>query len=395
MTRLELKFLLAQQEYPSVSITLALAEKMPERAGNSTKVNNAIAAAREHLLQEFSEEESAPIIKKLREAAQKLDYEHMSAQGLALFANKNVVQSYLFPVPVADRVVVDASFEVREVLSALSRTPKYWVLSLSEKPSRLFYGIGHTLTEIIEPEKDAAGNDVDGFPYSYLPPDVHSKGELIGEYGQQFRGSVGHGGGGRVTQSLGNDARHLDDDKLKFIERVFKLAERFLKAERLPLFLVCENENHGFFEKAAHGYPVAGWLRGDYCKRTAHGLAQAIWPLVQEHLAEQCKKKIALFEEEAMGSKKHAFGMHSVWRVAEEGRVHDLLVEEGFVVSGIVDPDNKFHVIVTDQEKKPDVAVDLVNELIELVMSKGDGLVTFCPPGSLKKYEHVAAILRY
>ena len=396
MTRLELKFLLSQQEYPSVSITVALSSTMPDRAQNVTKVKTAIAAAKEQLLQEFTQEECKPVLDKLYAAEQGLDYEHMSAQGVAIFANKQVVQTYLFPVSVADRVVIDSSFEVREVILALSRTPKYWVLVLSEKPSRLFYGIGDVLTEIIEPAKDALGQDQDGFPYTFLPSNIDKKSDLHDSSGQQFRGSVGHTGDGHVKQSLGNDARHLDEQKLKFVERVFKLADRFLKVEPLPLIIVCENKNHAFFEKASHGYQVAGWLRGDYCKRNAHGLAEAVKPLIQEYFEKQCTEKITEFEEEAMGTNKHAFGINAVWRAAQEGRVRELLVEESFVVTGIVDPDNKFHIIVTEQQKKPAVVVDLVNDLIEVVLSKGDDArVVFCKPGSLKKYESIAAILRY
>lgn len=94
-----------------------------------------------------------------------------------------------------------------------------------------------------------------------------------------------------------------------------------------------------------------------------------------------------------MGTSKHATGIQAVWNAAQEGRVHELLVEQDFTVFGRVDKEDPFNIMITEQ--KSEGAHDLVNELIEIVMKKGDGTVTFCPPNSLKNYDHVAAVLRY
>lgn len=371
MTRRDLELLQAQQEYPSVSITVGLAKTMPDRKNNVTKVRDSIKAAQERLLKECSESEAKPLIERLQTAFEDIDFERTSAQGLAIFVNKKVSQIYLLPVAITDRVIVDKAFEVRDILQAISRMPRYWVLELSEKPSRLFYGVFDELIEIIEPAQDEFGVDKDGFPYSY----VATEDERI-----------------RQTQrkDLAQDASYFDGHKEKFFERVFKLAERFIKVESLPLVIISTEKNHSLFEKASHNYPIAVWVHGDYCKRNAHDIAQVVWPEVKKYIDQQVEKKIANFEEKAVGTRKHAFGFQNVWRDAQEGRVHELLVEEGFAVGGAVDPKNPTHLTLDKNAGN-----DLVNDLIELVLSKGDATVTFCKPGSLKKYEQVAAVLRY
>ena len=375
MTRLDLELLQSQQEYPSVSITVGFAKTMPDRKNNATKVKDAIADAQKRLLQEFSAEEIKPIMAHLQGQYDALDFERSSAQGLALFANKHVAARYELPFTVPDHVMVDSIFEIRDVLFALNRMPKYWVLALSEKPSRLFHGAYDSLHEIIEPAQDAFGNDKDGFPYSYLAPNERTVHEQMGDH-------------------LMRDARHFDGNKEKFFERVFKLAERFFKAEPLPLIVIADEKNYALFQKASHHYPVAEHVHGDYCKRSAHDIAQVVWPAVEKHLADDQAKKIAYFAEEIIGKKHHAVGFHDVWKAAQEGRVHELLVEENFSIAGAPDPLDKFKALLL-KEPKTAADPDIINDLIEIVLSKGDAKVTFCKPGSLEKYGHVAAILRY
>lgn len=371
MTRRDLELLQSQREYPSVSITVGLATTMPDRQNNVTKVKDGIKTAKERLLQEFSLEEIQPILNRLQTALDDIDFEHTRARGLAIFANKNISEVNLLPIALSESVVIGDHFEVRDIIQTLQRMPRYWVLALSEKPSRLFYGVFDELMEIIEPAQDEFGVDKDGFPYNFIAPDY---------------ANIVH----KERKDLAPGAPYFDAHKEKFFERVFKLAERFIKVENLPVVIVAVEKNHFLFEKASHHYPEAIWVHGDYCKRTPGEIAKVVWPHMQKYLAEQIQKKIEFFEEKVMGTRKHAFGLQTVWRDAQEGRVHELLVEEGYSVRGIVDPTNPTHIILDEH-----VNNDLINDLIELVIQKGNGAVTFCKPGSLKKYDHVAAILRY
>jgi len=374
MTRRDIAFLQFQQEYPSVSVIVNLTQTMPDRQGNATKIKDTLKIVKERLLQEVSQSDADLIISNAQDAADAFDYGTTKAKSAAIFVNKDVARVFLLPVSLPERIEVGPVFEIRDILWALHRMPRYWVLLLSEKPSRLFQGFGQELVEIIEPVKDSWGNDQDGFPYSYLAPNEEHLNDRMGD-------------------DLHRGARYFDDCKGKFYERVFKLLERFLKVDPLPLIVIADQKNHYLFEHASHEYPIAGWVHGDYCKKSTHEIAGLVWPVVSKYLDSECTKKIAYFKEQAMGNEKHACGIMAVWAAAQEGRVHELLVEEDFKAFGAVDGDNPLNIELVDKESAG--AHDLVNELIEIVLSKGEGIVTFCPKDALKKYEHVCAVLRY
>lgn len=397
MTRKDLLFLQSKQEYPSISIILNVTLAMRDREQNRIKVKNAIQEVKDRLLQEFAARDIKKLMDNLQALVDALNLEHTNARAIALFANQNLKEIYYLPTSVHDKVTVNAHFEVRDIVHVLNRIPKYWVLALSEKPSRFFYGVRDSLSEIIEPKKDTMGQDQDGFPYTYLPPDVESLNDMYKNSGR-MQVSSGHTGDGTRVIPIQIDERYVTDHKRKFFERVFTLAKRFFEPEHLPLVVVADEKNYGFMEKIAKDYGIACWIRGDYCKRAAHDIEQVVWPEVSKYLEEERQKKLKEFTEQAMGTtSKHAFGMESVWRAAQEGRIKDLLVEESFQVSGIINPDNKFNFIPVPKEQQKEIPhEDMVNLLVDAVLNKGEKTtVTFYAPGTLKQYGHVAAILRY
>src|SRR4029077_15827042 len=49
---------------------------------------------------------------------------------------------------VTERVIVDPTFATRDLVFTLNRTPRYYVLALSEKDTRLFEGFGASVEEV-------------------------------------------------------------------------------------------------------------------------------------------------------------------------------------------------------------------------------------------------------
>ena len=78
-----------------------------------------------------------------------MDWEHAN-EGLALFASRDVAAAISLPFRVRARVVVDATFATRDLVFALNRSPRYRVLVLTEKPTRLFDATTNVLTEVTD-----------------------------------------------------------------------------------------------------------------------------------------------------------------------------------------------------------------------------------------------------
>lgn len=369
----DLQFLQAFHQYPSISILIRTHRDMPEREKDPIKVKNAVDEAKERLLKEYSEREMKSLFERLDNVAKSLDYKHM-LDGLAIFVNEDWDGVYRLPFPIEDRVHIDNGFTTRDITRTLNRIPRYWVLALGAKPTRLYYGVGDTLTEATEPEVDHMGELKDGFPYEYTGANRDSVIMAVDK---------GH-----------RDSDYKDDHISNFFRKVDELLHRFISVDPLPLILVGEERNVSFFKHVTdHSKYIAGVVSGEYNREPKHKLASRVWEDVQEYLEKQRENKLNEFHE-AIGTGSHTFGLNNIWWTARQGRVKDLLVEEGYAVPGVVNPDNPDDLIVYEDHETPGISDDLVDILVEKVIEKG-GAVTFVKKGALHDYDHIAAILRY
>lgn len=385
MNRKDLKFLNSQQIYPSVSIFARTHRAMPEREKDPIVIKNLVAEAKERLLKEFPARDVQDVLDNIDFLVKSIDYAK-STDGLAIFVNKHVKQMFSLPLPLKNRVIIADTFETRDILGELERLPRYWVLVLSEKPTRLFYGLADELTEIIEPEVDTLGISRDGFPLDYTKPKIE-------EYEFHQGGTQGGAQGSMVGRASHLDSKYLDDHKKTFFKKVDKLLARFITADPHALFVVGVDKNCALFD-AVTVHQVAAKILGDFAERSNKELVAAVNKTVHDNLDKKQAKKIKEFEE-AINKGHHAFGLEQVWRMAHNGRVQELLVEEGYHVPGKINPENSENLVIYDKQGMPGVSDDLVNLLIHMVMEKGDGRITICKKDSLKNYEQIAAILRY
>ncbi|HBL98581.1 TPA: hypothetical protein DDZ86_02970 [Candidatus Dependentiae bacterium] len=376
MNRKDLKFLESHQKYPSVSILVKTHRTMPAAEQDPIAVKNAVSEVKERLKKEFSERDVKKLLDNLDSIVGQIDYAH-STDGLAIFVNEDVKLVYSLPYPVENRVSIETTFLVRDILIALNRLTNYWVLALSEKPTRLFYGTGATLSEVIEPENDTMGISRDGFPLDYIKPEVGETANKIGN---------------TVLWNSHQDAAYLDDRKKTFFKKVDELLLRFTSVYKRPLFVVGAEKNIVLFEDVTK-HKIAGRVHGDFSHQFVRDLEKVVWPEVQKYLDKVAAQKLVELDE-AVGKLHHAFGIEMVWRMAHEGRVKDLIIEDGFLVSGVIDKEHRERLTLATDPKAINVMDDVVNVLIENILEKG-GVVTFVKPGTLKEQKRIAAILRY
>jgi len=373
MHKRDLQFLQSFHQYPSISIFIRTHRDMPDREKDPIKVKNAVDEAKDRLLQEYSRRELEQVFTRLDRVARELDYKHM-LDGLAMFVNKEWDGVYYLPFPVEDRVVIDTTFVTRDLVYTLNRLPRYWVLALGAKPTRLYYGVGDTLTEVTEPETDHMGVLRDGFPYQYTGANSDAVIMAVDK---------GH-----------RDADYLSEHIRRFFQKVDDLLHRFICVEPLPLVLVGTERNVSYFKHVSeHNKHIVSTVYGEYDRVPQKELEQRVWSDVQAHLEQQREHALHEFHE-AIGTGHHSFGINDIWWKARQGRIHKLLVEKGYTVPGVVNPDNPDDLIIYENADTPGISDDLVNILIEQVIEKG-GSVTFVAENALADYRHIAAILRY
>lgn len=373
MNRYDISLLQSYTGYPAISILCSTHRNVPEKLQDHIALKNLIKEAKERLLVEFPQRQVQEYFDKLDIIAHEIDFTK-TLDTIAIFVSDTISRVFIIPGTVIPGVFIDHTFYIKPLIRLLQRSLRYFVLSLSDKPSRLFAGFGNELVEIIEPETNDLGVVQDGFPFEDLGPN-HGEPDL----------AVG-------TGDL--DSVYLDNHKKTYFRKVDALLSKFTSKDPLPIVLVGEKHNLQMFSEVSNNNQrIFTTIHKDYARQTAHEIALLVWPAVDAHFLAIQSKKIEEFKK-ALDSLKHAFGVSAVWRAAHEGRVHELIIEKDYRLPGIVNPENKDNLIIYDHTKEIGITDDLTDTIIEEVIERG-GAVTFVAHDALKEYEHIAALLRY
>lgn len=361
MNRQEIQLLQKFNGYPSLTITLPASRRGPENRQIPIRLRNLAGQAVERLHGEFNKRDAEPLLVRLEKLVESINYRH-TLDGLALFVNRDFARAIHLPFPLKERVVVDKTFFTRDLVFAINRTPRYWTLVLSEKPTRLFECTRDDFTEIQD------GN----FPIVHDGPGGQEP--LPGGYG--------------IEKTSYRDERHR-----QFFRKVDANLKTVLAQDPLPLVVVGVDRFLAFFNEVTHhGRSIFATLTGSHDKTSPAELARLVWPLAKASFAEK-RKEVLLELDKAVGERKVVSSVGEVWRMAHEGRGRLLLVEEDFHYPAVLDKTG-MNITPVDDATLPGVIDDAVDEIIEAVLSK-QGEVVFMDNGQLGSYQRIALILRY
>jgi hypothetical protein len=361
MNRHDLHLLQQVKGYPAVTITLPTHRSAPENRQDPIRVRNLVEQATNRLLGEFNKREIEVLVGRLQALAESIEYRN-TLDGLALFVTHEFSQLVYLPFSLKERVAVDDTFFLRDLVFAMNRTPRYWVLALSEKPTRLFEATRENLVEIRE----------GGFPMVHERPGGEEP--LPGGFG--------------VRKSAHRDERHR-----QFFRDIDAALKPFLADDPLPLAVVGVDRYLSFYSEVSdHKNAVTTTLTGSHDKTSAHELGKLIWPLVKASLAEE-RQQVLTELDKATGERKIASTVGEAWRMAHEGRGRLLLVEEDFHYPARVD-EGGTQLSPAEDVEAPDVIDDAVDEIITAVLEK-QGKVVFIENGQLQEHGRIALILRY
>jgi hypothetical protein len=361
MNRHEVKLLQQISGYPAVTITLPTHRTSPENQQDPIRVKNLIAQATKRLREEFNNREIAPLLDRLEQLAGGIDY-RQTLDGLALFVNSDIARAVQLPFTLRENVDIGTNFLTRDLVFAMNRTPRYWALVLSEKPTRLYEGVRDVLVEVQE----------GGFPNNHEGPG--------GE--QSLPGGFG------IKKSAYRDEYHK-----KFFRQIDTALKPFLADDPLPIVVVGVDRFLSFYNEVTdHKDAILTTLQGSHDKTSPSELAKLIWPLAKVALTEK-RQKVFLELEKAVGEGKVASTISEVWQLAGEGRGYLLLVEKDFHYPARVDETGQ-QIMPADDATAPGVIDDAVDDVIETVLSK-QGQVMFVENGQLETHQRIALILRY
>lgn len=363
MNRQDIVALATVSGYPCLTITLPTHRTSPDNRQDPIRLKNLVSEAANRLTDELGKREVATVLGSLEALATDVDHEN-NLDGMALFVNTDGARMHRVPFTLPERVVVDDTFFVRDLIYAFNRSPRYWVLALSDNETRLFDAVRDDLEELRP-----------GTPFPMANPGV--------------------GGGRTVPKDLTINFSQLRDEHSRiFFRNVDQALGSFLAGDPLPLAIVGVDRNIAFFrEVTSHGGHIVATLTGNHDQTSAHDLGKLVWPLVRESLD---TRRTAIFSElnAAVGGQRSASTIGEVWRFAHEGRGATLVVEENYHEPAIIDAATGQLQLAPEDTTAPEVLDDAVDEVIVAVLEKG-GRVVFVDDGTLTKHSRIALILRY
>jgi hypothetical protein len=359
----DLASLRAPREFPAVSLIMPTHRTYPDNKQDPVLLRNLFEEASTRLHNaNLPHGMAAEVTSALEAAAASVDRSH-AAEALVLFAapggeHHSFVVPYVHPQP---RVAIGQSFATRDLVAAREHVWNYWVLVLSEQPTRLWSGVGEQLTQ----------SNAVGFPMMYADslPDE--------------RGPVPHA---RRAERIKNDRRE------QFFRHIFGEMVTVLADDGRPLVVTGVPRYLSYFEQLA---PAAvkgqfiGSAEGSFGDATGPEVASIIAPaLIEER--ERWQDEAIRQLETARSERLFASGLTQVWDLAAAGQIRELLAEEGYLAPA---RESGGHLLPPG-----DPAGDQVDDAIDTIMDAvldGGGEVIFVPDGSLADSHRVAASLRY
>jgi len=372
MTRKDLEKLQVVSGYPCITIYIPTHRTMPERQKDRIKVKDMIGKAVDLLLKEFSKEDIMPFVSVLDKMGEDIDYTKL-LDGIAIFMNNDIAELYLLPFTIKEDVTIGNHFTLSAIYGALNQSPHYWVLALCRKGTRLFEGYRDDLKEVIDSPEEQ--NLQQGFPFTWQW-EVTSDRTLC---------AVSRGD---------RDASYKTRSQELFMRQVDEALCKHLNKDDSPLIILGTIENNSEFKKVSkHTARIIGQSHGSYEESTSKEIGKAAWPIMQAYLEKTCEIALKSFMEK-LATGKAIFGIDDVWKAAQEGRIHTVLVEEDFQVlrdPKLTDPYKlKIEEVTFNREAK----YDAVEQVLDAVFNTR-GRIMFVPKDSLSDYGRIGAIIRY
>lgn len=358
----EIKEVLYAVHYrPAVSIIMPFEPKMGLKATLMHSLKTAADQVELQLEENYPGEICLLVMQKLHALIKGLNF-NTYKKSIAIYVSPVFEKVLYLDIPVEEKIMVDESFEIRDLVYSKKQLHKYLVLLLSSNEGIMYLGSSESFVKILSDK-------------------------AIGE-------------NRRANELPEPVANFSDKDKLKevmmhkFLHHIDNSLDIILKAYPLPVFVLGTERIAGHFRQITkHTGSIVEYVHGNYEAATYPTLKAVLEPYISDW-KKLVQKDLLNQIEEAAGKKKLAVGMQEVWKEAMSHRGRLLLVEKNYMYAAEHGSIDEVIYKVTEPYNKFSYIKDAVDDVIEKVLENG-GDVEFVEPGLLEDHQHIVLMQYY
>lgn len=370
MNRIEIRALIQEKNDWCVSVIIPAHRTSPDRRLDGEELHKTISNTKALLIKKNPPSDTLSLLTGLIDKlVLQVDHVH-TMDGLGIFVSPDVARLVKFPFPVTAKIVVDRTFETRDLYYLEQFAKPYYLLKLVRNEAHLFLletgSVAREITNTHFPMRN--GNES---AYEYARSTVGSsfgyakkgfekdKSVVIKTSQESFYKNVQH----NLMPYLKTGDLLIAGAK-NILSRFESVKDQHLRIKARVIGSL--NNQNDLFERAKQTY-------FDYKHNEIQTLIDGL--------------------NELIGKKKVAFEIHNVWSNANAGNGDVLLVEKNFRKVGYTLQNGRQMSLIVSKNKH-DTMPDLVDQIIKTILNKG-GRVVFTEDMQLEKYEQIALTLRY
>jgi hypothetical protein len=344
---------------PSVTIILPFEPRLSLVSELEYSLKIASDKIKYELYESYSSGIVLPLIQKLNRLIAELDYKTKKS-SIAIYLSPVFEKVIYLDTKEDERIMVDSSFEIRDLVYSNRHLHKYLLLILSGKESQLYLGNSEKF------EKLASSGSV----YAH----INDAPEKVLNFSDM------------------SERKQIIRDK--FLQHTDNLLDKVLKEHQYPLFVLGTEKLLGHFKKhTKHSNTVFKYISGNYEDHTLGQLRAIMQPYIASWFRTQQSAVLAQLEK-AADKKKLVYGIKNVWNAVNNFHGRLLVVERNFMVAARFTKKNDSIELAKKPYDKQADTLDIVDDVIEKVLENG-GDVEFVDKDLLKAYNQIALVKYY
>jgi hypothetical protein len=341
---------------PCVSVIMPFDPKMGQKSAIENRLRSAMNKVKKELREKYPDEKAVPVFQKLHSLIKDLNYS-THKKSIAILVSPLVAKVYYLDVQVKEKIIVDESFEIRDLVYSKKEITKYLVLVLTSKRSSIYQSDSAEFVRIV----------------SNTPSDASTKNAIP-----------------ELPGKFSNESDRRDSVLNKFLQKVDNGLSIILKSYPFPLFVIGTSPVIGCFKKLTHNYSsVLNYIHGNFEEASETEIRKAILPHVavwtkvkqqyllrQLNIAHENGKLSTGIEDVLLSASLHKGRLLVVSK--NFGRLPEHGLEKNFGSDDFAD-------------KRPPYIKDVVDKIIEKVFENG-GDIEFMDNKVLGDYGHIALV---